>query len=60
MPVGATQWYVLGWNTLTSSPASIGTLPSNGNYETVNYKLTVPINQPADSYTQTITFTACS
>jgi len=59
MPVGATQWSLPtpSWNTLTTTPTSIGTLSPLGT-ATVYYQLTVPSPQPTDSYTQTITFSA--
>jgi len=59
MPIGATQWYVSGWNTLTSTSTSIGTISPAGS-ALVYYKLTVPSPQPTDTYSQTITFgTGC-
>jgi hypothetical protein len=56
MPIGATQWYVSGWNTLSSTPTSIGTISSPLGTATVWYQLTVPSPQPTDTYSQTITF----
>jgi hypothetical protein len=58
MPVEQTQWYVSNWNILTSTPTSIGALPNTGNFATVSYYLTVPAQQPTDSYSQILTFTA--
>lgn len=55
MPVGATQWYVSGWNTLTTTPTSIGTIGTSDT-ATVYYQLSVPSPQPTDTYSQTITF----
>jgi len=60
MLVGATIWSLPtpSWNYLTGTPTSIGTLTNNGDIATVYYQLTVPANQPTDTYTQTITFGA--
>lgn len=66
MPIGATSWYTTSvgtWTSLTdsNSPASIGTpLSPFGGQATVYYQLTVPAQQPTDSYTQQITYsTSC-
>jgi hypothetical protein len=58
MPVGSTQWYISGWNTLTNSATSMGTALNQYGTATVYYKLTVPAQQPTDAYTQSITFSA--
>ena len=63
MVVGQTHWYMSdvaygSMTTLTNAPVSIGQQVSYGSSKTVHFKLQIPNDQAAASYTQTITFTA--
>jgi hypothetical protein len=61
MDVGRTAWTTTDWNHanyLSTTPTSIGALPNTGNSKLVWYELSVPAQQPTDTYTQTITFTS--
>lgn len=58
MPVGATSWSVgSGWNTMTSNTLTSANI-NPGSPLTTYFELAVPLNQPADNYQQTITFTS--
>lgn len=66
MPVGQTHWalstittYGTGDNVLTGTPVPIGATIGLSGSEVVHFMLKIPGQQLADTYTQTITFTAC-
>jgi hypothetical protein len=59
MDVGQTSWSIgNGWHAVTGGLVNTEGNVDSGDTLYVNFKLTVPINQPKDSYTQTITFTS--
>jgi hypothetical protein len=64
MVVGQTHWYMTAsqpygtMTTLTGTGVSIGQQVSYGSPKTVYFKLQIPNDQAAASYSQTITFTA--
>ena len=61
MDVGQTAWTTTDWGSirsLTVSPYPIATLTNGGDSTTAYFALSVPANQPTDTYTQAITFTA--
>jgi len=61
MSVGQTGWSAVLGNSgqLSGTEASIGVAVSHGTSRTVNFNVAIPVDQAADSYTQTITITAC-